>query len=279
MSDRVRRTVPPPSAGARTDNPALRPLLVFAAIALPAGWLLLSVPLLLDQPQEPFVLATVLLGLILPALVLTARESGRAGVGALLRDVVRLPRPRWWLPVALLALPVLVWAAAAALGGARALTGALLADVAVDLVTGLVIINLWEEMAWTGFVQRRAMARWGPVPGSLVVAALFAGIHLPLAFEGAGGARDVLVGVATLLGAAVGLRLLIARLDVWSGRSLLSIGLLHAAFNATADLVDPAFDWVRLVATVLLGVAAIVAPSRRTGSAAQAQEPRDALSG
>jgi hypothetical protein len=40
------------------------------------------------------------------------------------------------------------------------------------------------------------------------------------------------------------------------------VGLLHAAFNASADLVDPAYDWVRSVTTVALGLAAMVAVKR-----------------
>ena len=243
-------TAPPPAG----DKRELRPLVVFAAIALPVGWALLSVPVLLDLPQEPFVLGTLVLGLILPALVLTARDSGGVGVRALLRDAVRLPHPLGWGVAAALALPTLVWAAAAALGGAQPLTTDLLLGFVVQLVSGAIIVNIWEEMAWTGFVQRRAAARWGVSLGALVTAVLFAGIHLPLAFDGAGDAGDVAVGVTALLATGIGLRLLIAGVDRWSGRSLLTVGVLHASFNAAADLVDQEYDWVRYGVTVVLGV-------------------------
>jgi membrane protease YdiL (CAAX protease family) len=238
------------------DNPALRPLLLFVAVALPMGWIALSLPIVLDLPMEPFVLLVTFLGLLLPALVLTARESGRDGVRALLLDAVRLPRPLWWLLVAIVALPVLVWTIAAPIGGAEPVTASLLAGLTVQLVTGAVIINLWEELAWTGFVQRRSMARWGPARGSVATALLFAGIHLPLAWDGADTAADVLTGVGVLLAIGIGLRLLIARLDRWTGRSILTIGLLHASFNTTAEVVDPGYDWIRLTLTVLLGLVA-----------------------
>src|SRR5690606_3048619 len=120
-----------------------------------------------------------------------------------------------------------------------------------------VIINIWEEMAWTGFVQRRAMARWGLVSGSVLTGLLFAAIHLPLAFDGASGASAVGMGIAVLVATGVGLRLLIARMDAWSGRSLLTIGLLHASFNTSAELIEPAYDWIRLGLTILLGVLAV----------------------
>ena len=47
---------------------------------------------------------------------------------------------------------------------------------------------------------------------------------------------------------------------------LLTIGLLHASFNTTAALIDPAYDWIRLGLTVLLGVAAVSVPARVRGA-------------
>ena len=162
---------PIPAPGNSTvlrDDPSLRPLLIFAAIAVPTGWVLLTAYQVLGLPQEAFVLATLVLGLVVPALVLTHRRHGSEGVRTLLKDAVRPPRPVWWAPMAVIGLPALVWAAAAPLGGARPLTTSLLVDAAILFVTTALIINIWEEMAWTGFVQRRAMARWGLVAGSLV---------------------------------------------------------------------------------------------------------------
>lgn len=132
----------------------------------------------------------------------------------------------------------------------------------VLFLTSALIINIWEEMVWTGFVQRRAMARWGLVGGSLVTALLFAAIHLPLAFDGASTPGQVGLGVAVLVGTGIGLRLLIGRVDVWSGSSLLTIGLLHGSFNATSALIDPAYDWVRLGVTIVLGILAVALPRR-----------------
>lgn len=242
------------------DDPSLRPLVLFVAAALPLGWVLLSAYQVLDLPQEPFVLGTLLVGLVIPALLLTHGQHGRPGVRSLLRDTVRPPRPLWWAPLAVLAIPVTVWLTAAPFGGAAPLTATLVVDAAVLFLTSALIINIWEEMAWTGFVQRRAMARWGLVTGSIITGLLFAAIHLPLAFDGASTAGDVALGIAVLIGTGIGLRLLIARLDGWSGRSLLTIGLLHASFNTTAVLVEPGYDWVRLGMTILLGLAVVALP-------------------
>jgi membrane protease YdiL (CAAX protease family) len=247
--------------GARNARPAspvqdpsdLRPLLIFVAVALPIGWILLAIPVANDLPQEPFVLGAVLLALVFPTVLLTVRESGWAGVQSLLRDVVRPPRPWWWGIAAAFALPAVVWIAAAAQGGAEPLTVTLIVLFLLDLAVGAIVVNLWEEMAWTGFVQRRSMARWGAIGGSVITAALFALIHLPLAFDEADDAGDVAVGVAILITVGIGLRLIIAGLDSWSGRSLLAVGVLHASFNATSGLIDEDYEWTRLVVTLLFG--------------------------
>ena len=239
------------------DPAALRPLVTFAAVALPLGWLLLTPPVVLGLPMEPFVLAVNFLGLLAPALLLTWRRSGGVAVRALLRDAVRPPRPVWWIVAAAFALPVTVWTTASTVGGAQPLTGSLVTTFVVTLVSAALIINIWEETAWTGFVQRRAMARWGTVNGSLVTVVLFAGIHAPLAFDGARSVGDVALGFVVLFGTGIGVRLLVAAVDAWSAGSLLTIGVLHSAFNATGDLVRPEYDWIRLTVTVATGVVAV----------------------
>jgi membrane protease YdiL (CAAX protease family) len=244
------------TAAAATDNPSLRPLLRFAAIAVPAGWVLLSIPLLTGLPDEPFILSTLVLGLVVPTVLMTYGESGRIGVRALLRDTIRVPRPLIWLPVAATALPIGVWSAATAAGGAPPISAAFLAGWAATLMSSFIIVNLAEEMAWTGFVQRRAMARWGIVRGSVVTAILFAGVHLPLAFAHSTTAGDVAEGVAVLFATGISLRLIVACVDRWSGRSLLTIGLLHASFNSTGDLGS---TWTRLAITAAFALVAVAA--------------------
>jgi membrane protease YdiL (CAAX protease family) len=239
---------------------------LFAAVALGAGGFLLALSTLIE-PGAPFILAAVLAGLALPALVLTYRDAGGKGVRALLRDCVRLPRPRWWLPVAGLALPCLAWATAALVGGAQPLSWSLVGAYLVDLIINALVINIWEEMAWTGFAQRRAMARWGTTGGSLITAVFFTGIHVPLAFDGAHDAAQVVSNILLLAGVATGVRLLIGRVDAWTGRSLLTVGVLHSSFNATETLLHPDHDWVRIAVTIAVAVI-LVATARRPDSVA-----------
>ena len=231
-----------------------RPLMIFLIAALGLGWPLLALSTRV-QPDAPFILAAVLFGLALPALVLTHRQSGRAGVRALLRDCARPPTRRWWLLLAAFGLPAVTWTLGEALGGAQPLTWGLVAFYSADLIIGALIINIWEEMAWTGFFQRRAASRWGVIGGSLITAVFFAGLHLPLTLGGAPNAIQAATSLLYLVGVAVGVRLLIARVDGWSGQSLLVVGLLHSSFNATENLLQPDFFWVRIAVTIALGIA------------------------
>jgi len=246
----------PPTVGrvpGRNPRPA-RPLVTFAAVALPVGWVLLSVPLVVDVPLEPFVLATLLLGLVLPVVLLARREG--SSVRSLFRDVIRLPQPLWLLVPAALLIPVAV-GAAGALAGGPALTGSFLARLAVaNVLSSLLIVNLWEELVWAGFVQRRVTGRRGLLTGGVVTALLFTGIHLPLSLYGADGVGDVAFNIAAMIVSGVGLRLLIGAFDVWGHGSILALGLLHATFNASAELLDPGFAWIRYVVTLALGLAA-----------------------
>ncbi len=262
--NQLRSTQPSPRAPAPkvpSDRPDLRPLLLFAAVALGVGGLLLTMSTLI-APGAPFILAAVLGGLALPALVLTHRDAGAGGVRALLRDCVRMPSSWWWLPTASFGLPVLAWTTAAGLGGAQPLTWSLLGYFVGDLLVGAIVINIWEEMAWTGFVQRRAMVRWGATGGSLLTAVFFTGIHVPLAFDGAHSAGQVASNILLIAGVATGVRLLIGRVDAWTGRSLLTVGILHSSFNATETILMPAYDWVRIVMTIAVAVV-LVAFTRR----------------
>jgi CAAX prenyl protease-like protein len=252
-----------------TSGPAWRPVLILAAVALPTGWLLLGLAVALHLPLDAFVLGTLVLGLVVPALVLTHRESGWPGVQALMRRTLGPPRPLGWLFAALLTIPVLGWLSAAAFGGAQPLTAELVASVGLQFLSSLLIVNVWEEMVWMGFVQARAMAHWGLVRGSLVVAGLFAGIHLPLVFAGGVGVSELASGLGILFGTAVGLRLVFGYLSRWTGPGVLVVAITHASFNVSGSLVQPDVEWIRIVVvTVLAGIGlAVVLISRSRAGA------------
>lgn len=272
MTTSAHHSTPPTGAAGPTkfDSRGLRPLLQFAGIAVPVGWVLLTVPLLIDSPVEPFVLGTLIFGLVIPALVLTARGRS-SSVKALMWDTVRVPRPQWLLVPAAALIPVATSGLAGALGvNAEVSTGFLVNLAVANVLSSLLIVNLWEEMAWAGFFQRRATARWGYLGGATVTALMFTAVHLPLAFYDIHDAGDVAYNVAVMVISGIGMRLLIGAFDEWGHRSILALALIHATFNASSELLDPGADWVRYVATFILGAGAFAI---RTASRRRDQYP------
>lgn len=251
------------------DSPDLRPLVTFVAAALPVGWVLLGIPLLVDLPIEPFVLGTLYAGLVLPTVLLTRRDR-HASMRQLLRDTVRLPRPAWLLLPAAMLIPAATYAVGALLGRAVELDTGFVVNLAIaNVLSSVVIVNLWEEMAWAGFVQRRLAARWGYAGGAVATALLFTGIHLPLSLYSADGVSDVAYNIGVMVASGIGMRLIIGAFDIWGRRSILTLGIIHATFNASSELVDPDSDWIRYVVTLGLGLLAWAlwqATSASTGS-------------
>ena len=56
---------------------------------------------------------------------------------------------------------------------------------------------------------------------------------------------------------------MIGALDRWSGRSILTVAILHASFNASSELVDADDAWVRYAVTLALGLLVLTVPSLR----------------
>jgi hypothetical protein len=123
---------------------------------------------------------TVMLGLLTPR---TRPDVPRvwAGVPALLRDARRLPKPLLWgrprWPLTGTSPPCSAVPCRLPLNRSSLFC--------VDLIVGVLVGNLWEQLAWSGFVQRRTVCAFGPSRAAFATAAAFAGVHLPLAFHGA----------------------------------------------------------------------------------------------
>ena len=133
--DATRSSTHPRSAGDSDRSRLPRQLMIFLAVALGVSWPLLTLSTLIE-PDAPFLIAAVLLGLALPALLVTYRQAGRAGARGLLRECVRLPTRWWWLLLAAFGLPAATWAIGAALGGAQPLTWGVVAFYTADLIIG-----------------------------------------------------------------------------------------------------------------------------------------------
>jgi membrane protease YdiL (CAAX protease family) len=111
-----------------------------------------------------------------------------------------------------------------------------------------VLINLWEEGAWTGFLLPRLQERWSPLVSSVMVAVAWGLVHVPLTFI-VGGLSDERIPpdrywfyLAFLFGLSVPVRVLVTWFWNSTGGSVIIVGLLHAAWNvATGTKFTPEF--------------------------------------
>src|ERR671916_912625 len=234
---------------------ARHPATSFLVMAFGFGWTSL-IPILLAEygfgvlPIElPLTLVqtlATLLGLALPAFLVTAATGGREGVRDLLSRLLRWRIGIRWYLVAIFGLFVAVLLAAVPFLGAAPLEalgqkwGLLFTVFLPGVVLPFLHTNLWEELGWTGYLQSTLQERRGPLLASLIVAPFFALFHLPALFvsgwimdEGYSLSQfpNALVQVGVLAVFAVFFRVLIMWLYNVTGRSVLLVGLFHSAFN------------------------------------------------
>jgi uncharacterized protein len=240
---------------------ARHPVTSFLIMAFVFGWggmlpLLLSengpvtvVPI--ELPWMPFAAILSIFGLALPAFLVTAATGGKEGVRELLGRILRWRVGVHWYLLALFGLLL-----ATLLGAIPFLGLAPIEELARKwellltlylwgglwgILVPFVLVNLWEETGWTGFMQHILQERHSPLLASLIVAPFFALIHLPALFvSGWLGDKDPSLGdfpsALFQLGItavfAVFIRVLIMWLYNGSGRSVLIVALFHSAFNA-----------------------------------------------
>ena len=219
----------------------------------------------------------VVLSLFPAALFATWAASGRVGVRSLFRRAFHWRvNPGWWLTV-LFGLPVLTVGLALLMGDQlRSIdVPSFLASQLMLLLVNFIVINLWEEVAWTGLFQTRLEERHNWLIAALLTAIPFAAIHLPLQFffdePVTVASLAVAFGLYLLLGLLV--RPMLAVFRRGTGDSLLLVGLLHSVFNRTNNengiaatlLEGGARQLAMLIAVVLLTVVTAVVIRSRLG--------------
>lgn len=241
-----------------------RPIAMFLVIVLGLSLPVDAALLASGQDISPGILLSVILLLGVATLV-TALSEGRAGVRRLFAGVIRWRMGLVRFAVLVIAIPLLTLLVAA-------VTGTLISppDGWLDLVGsylfrtfifGLLLVNLWEETAWGGFMQSRLMARRGLLIGSLLTAIPFFVIHIPNAFAEQGLKNTSLevaaINLSLLALVAPFFRYLLGTQLIDSGGSILAIGLLHASFNAAGQLSAVPGGWQYIPAMILLTLAVI----------------------
>lgn len=215
------------------------PLGSFIAWFFTVGQAIAFVPALftVDIRAEYFIMAATAIGLLLPALVITRVADGTDGLRRLLGQAVRTKAPARWYALAIIVVPLVAFSVAYAMSGppdqnvGSALLPAIVAGLPLQLVALFLTINWFEEVAWMGLVQTRLQDRHGPMRAALITGTLFALGHISM-FVGQA-PLAIAVVMTALIGVAIPFRALLA----WvynRTRSLVLVGLIHAAGNATA---------------------------------------------
>ncbi len=274
----VRRTRAAGSASRARSQIRRRPVTTFLLLAFAGMWIPLTATLALGLPLRLTSAVGAIVGLALPALLVTAVTQGGPAVRSLLRrSLVPTPRPRAFT-VAVAAVPATTVALSLVLGpiGHPSVTDAahVVARYVIDLVVALLTIQLAEEVGWTGLAQDLLQKRHGALLAAALVAPAFTAIHLPTYLVGAPVTPTALVGALVQLVPitvfAVAFRVLIAWSYNASGACVLAAALTHASFNTTSGDQflhhlgsGPMVAFLPLIAVALLAVA-VTAP--RLGS-------------
>ena len=181
-----------------------------------------------------------IVGVAVPAFVVTALVGGVGGVRDLLRRCMRWRVPLRWYAIAVTLPPVVLVITPALYGQAplHALAGnwsLLFTSFLPTFVFFVVLDTLPEEAGATGFLFSRLQHRYGPMRAVLLTSAFFWLWHVPSAVRDSGTRVALTELLIFLLVGHLASRVLAGWLYNATGASVLIVGIFHAMFNATVN--------------------------------------------
>ncbi len=270
---------------------ARHPVVAFLVMGYTLAWAIQLAAFQLGLSLRLLSALSMIFGLALSAFVVTAATDGKTGVQNLLSRCFRWRVDIRWYLLALLGLlggTLLLASVFVGLAPLQALVEKwplFFTTFLPEILIAFLLIQLWEETAWTGFMQDTLQETHGPLLASLMVAPAFALGHLMInLLEQPPLFAFVFVAIQAVVG--IFLRVVIMWLYNGAGRSVLIVALFHSAFNSatgsggmryTGELIsDPAAGWIPLVVLVLIAVFVAVLTRGRLGYDPQraAAQPR-----
>ncbi len=230
------------------------PIRIYLAIVLSMSWIILTALSLNNQPLELGLILVTYLGLFGLSILITFWENGRTGVKQFLGGLVKWRVGLRYYLLALISIPLLTIAIAAITGNLHVTKDNVLPELTgyiISLLSGALIINLWEETGWAGFVQTKLMKQKGLLVGSILTAPAFVAIHMPLLLKESN-FSDLMITFSVMLGLSFFFRYLIGMILIDTAGSLLIIGLLHASFNSSNGLKIVTGEFEVIIATIFL---------------------------
>jgi uncharacterized protein len=293
--------------GAAKQAVAGHPVGAFLLMLYPISWIFFLPAVLgasglgiipVDIPVQGSLLLLTLFGLTGIAFLVTRLSDGKAGTRALRRHYYRFrAAPQWYLG-AVFGPPLVLLVAGLAVNGTSALApiGANIAQIPTTYLLNValiaVLISVWEDGAWMGFMTARLQTRFGPVWASVLVAPCFGFIHFPLFFVNGGlmdsgrpqgGGQIIEYAFYLLILFSVPVRIIVTWMFNSTGGSLPIAALFHVSMDTTAGSAVlgtfyPAVDGRLLyVGFAILAVALLVITRGRLGYRAD-QPPQPGLS-
>ena len=232
---------------------ANHPVVAFLIMVYTFAWTILFAAFQLGWPLQLASSLGVIFGLALPAFLVTAATSGRAGMRDLLSRCLRWRVGIHWYLLTLLGLLIVTLLVASAFLGVAPLEAFIqkwplfFTMFVPEILTAVLLIQLSEEAAWTGFMQDTLQQRHGPLLASLLVAPAFALFHLPFNLAESP-MIEALVQLIPLAVFAIFFRVVIMWLYNGAGRSVLIVALFHSAFNSATGSGD-----MRYISEVISG--------------------------
>jgi hypothetical protein len=204
-------------------------------------------------PPEPGIIVLTFGGLIGISSLITYWSKGKKGLKELFSETFRWKTHIGFYVFALCAIPILTIIFAKLTGNFSIPQDDWMKtfqNYFISLLSGFLIINLWEETGWMGFVQKKLMDKHGLLKGSLLTAPGFVAVHIPLYFSQPT-VQDFVMSLAVLFFLAFFFRYLLGMIYIDSKKSIFIVGLLHASFN-NAALKHKEMLPASIIATIIL---------------------------
>jgi CAAX protease family protein len=200
----------------------------------------LTEPGLLPGGATPHGILENVLGSAVPAFIVTAIASGRAGVRDLARRSFRWRVPLRWYAISLLAPPLILLLAVTVLYGLPPLRALgenwpIFTSFLPALAIMIVFNNVAEEIGWTGFTFARLQDRHGPLRAALLTTVFFWLYHVPSFYVETRSWLAAAAVLGFLLLPHLASRFIVGWLYNGSGGSVLIAGLFHSMHNAMVN--------------------------------------------
>ena len=197
---------------------------------------------------------------VLAAALLVYQENKAAGVIALLKrafDVRRVTAKIWYLPTLLLmpAVVALSYVVQRLMGTPVPVPHITLLSV-LTLSVAFFPFALCEELGWMGYSIDPLQQRWGALPASLILGAVWALWHYPGLLQ----EHRAVDWIAWWSLGTLALRVIMVWLYNNTGRSVCMVALFHMTDNLTWQLypIHGSFYDIRLVGVILAVIAVII---------------------